>query len=248
MVNDLLVEFPVPLTRSRIVRRPNRFIIEADVNGEVHPCHCPTTGRIGDFVLDGLECLVSDSNSTTRKTRYTVEAIGIGDDTGREPTWVGINQNAANRYIEAALNSGALDSIVPVTQVRREVRLGDSRLDFLVNNDTYVEVKTPLQTVQVPMPSSIVKKKVAPFNSTDRMVRHITGLADSLASHEKAILFTCFLYDNPGFVVTPSVRHEEVSAAVHTAVQRGVELWQINLPITPHGISQPTMQNLTAQF
>ena len=37
-------------------------------------------------------------------------------------------------------------------------------------------------------------------------------------------LFTCFFYDNPGFVVTPSSRHEEVSAVVQEAVDRGVEL------------------------
>ncbi|WP_433177091.1 hypothetical protein [Actinoallomurus sp. CA-150999] len=31
-------------------------------------CHCPTTGRIGDLVLDGLPCLLSRSHSNCRKT------------------------------------------------------------------------------------------------------------------------------------------------------------------------------------
>lgn len=57
-------------------------------------------------------------------------------------------------------------------------------------------------------------------------------------------LFTCFFYDNPGFVVTPSSRHEEVSAVVQEAVDRGVELWQINLPLTPDGIRHPTTRRL----
>ncbi len=57
-------------------------------------------------------------------------------------------------------------------------------------------------------------------------------------------LFTCFFYDNPGFIVTPSSRHEEVSAVVQKAVDRGVELWQINLPLTPDGIRHPTTRRL----
>lgn len=247
MTSDLLVIFEEPLRRARIVRRPNRFIIEVDIDGDVQACHCPTTGRIGDFVLDGLECLVSDSHSTTRKTRYTVESIGLGGP-GAEPQWFGINQNAANRYVEAALTEGALDDVVPVSDVRREAKLGSSRLDFLVNGDTYVEVKTPLQTIQLPMPAALAKKKVTPFDSTDRMVRHVSELATSLASHERAVLLTCFLYDNPGFVVTPSVRHSEVAAAVHAAVEQGVELWQVNLPISAEGVRFGSVSEITAQF
>lgn len=57
-------------------------------------------------------------------------------------------------------------------------------------------------------------------------------------------LFACFLRDNPGFVVTPSTRHEKVSAIVQEAVDRGVELWQINLPLTPDGIRHPTTRRL----
>lgn len=57
-------------------------------------------------------------------------------------------------------------------------------------------------------------------------------------------LFTCFFYDNPGSIVTPSSRHEEVSAVVQKAVDRGVELWQINLPLTPDGIRNPTTRRL----
>ena len=57
-------------------------------------------------------------------------------------------------------------------------------------------------------------------------------------------LFTCFFYDSPGFIVTPSSRHEEVSAVVQEAVDRGVELWQINLPLTPDGIRNPTTRRL----
>ena len=57
-------------------------------------------------------------------------------------------------------------------------------------------------------------------------------------------LFACYLRDNPGFVVTPSTRHEKVSAIVQEAVDRGVELWQINLPLTPDVVRHPTTRRL----
>lgn len=57
-------------------------------------------------------------------------------------------------------------------------------------------------------------------------------------------LFACFLRDNPGFVVAPSTRHEKVSAIVQEAVDRGVEFWQINLPLTPDVVRHPTTRRL----
>jgi sugar fermentation stimulation protein A len=120
--------------------------------------------------------------------------------------------------------------------VYREQTLGASKLDFLVGN-TYLEVKTPLQFLQVDIPDYVKTKKSTPFSSTDRLVRHVTELAGSLQDHQRAILLTCFLYDNPGFkVVERSTNWKQVRAAVDDATSSGVELWQANFEITPNGV------------
>jgi sugar fermentation stimulation protein A len=67
-VRDGMICFPEPLTHAAIIRRRNRFIIDVDLGGAVVGCHCPTTGRIGTLVLDGLPCLLSASRNTARKT------------------------------------------------------------------------------------------------------------------------------------------------------------------------------------
>ena len=64
-------------------------------------------------------------------------------------------------------------------QVRRETFLGVSKLDFLVGN-TYLEVKTPLQHLQIDIPEYVIKKKSTPFSSTERFIKHITELAKTL--------------------------------------------------------------------
>lgn len=120
--------------------------------------------------------------------------------------------------------------------VRREQFLGISKLDFLVG-DTYLEVKTPLQNLQLDIPDYVKTKKATPFSATERMVKHITELGNSLQSHQRAIFLTCFLYDNPGFRVTQrSTNYETVKSAVGRSLALGVEAWQANFKITPEQV------------
>lgn len=181
--------------------------------------------------------MLSKSSDPNRKTPYTVEAISLNRPEDTEKLWIGINQNAANRYVEYYLKSGDFNNMVGTDKdVRREIFLGESKLDFLVG-DTYLEVKTPLQHLQIPIPDYVKTKKVTPFSSTDRFVRHITELANSLKDHQRAILLTCFIYDNPHFeVIERSTNYQEVSIAVDEARRKGVEMWQVNFKITSQSV------------
>lgn len=228
--------FDVPLTEGIIQKRRSQFTMIVEVNGESMSCHCPTTGRVGSIELGGRPCLLSRSSDPARKTPYTVEAVSLNRPGDADKSWIGINQNAVNRYVEHYLANGGFAKMIAGAEVRREQFLGTSKLDFLVG-DTYLEVKTPLQYLQTDIPEYVKTKKTAPLSSTDRFVRHITELANSLQSHQRAILLTCFLYDNPGFrVIEKSVNHEQVSAAVDKVKAAGVEIWQANFDITPNGV------------
>ncbi len=231
------IVFDIPLTEGIIQNRKSQFTMLVEVDNVVCSCHSPTTGRIGTIELNGRPCLLSKSVDANRKTPYTVEAISLNHPDDKVKTWIGINQNAANRYVEHYLkNGGFADMVEANSKVRREIFLGESKLDFLVG-DTYLEVKTPLQQLQLDIPDYIKTKKLTPFSSTDRFVRHITELANSLQSHQRAILLTCFIYDNPHFeVIHRSVNFEEVEKAVNESKDKGVEIWQVNFQITPQGV------------
>ena len=231
------ISFPESLTEGTIVKRTSIYTMDVSVNGETVQCHCPTTGRIGNIDLSGRPCLLSPSDNPKRKTGYTVEAISLGRPNDSDKRWIGINQNAANRYVEHYLRNGGFPDMVEGTEVRREVFLGESKLDFLVS-DCYLEVKTPLQHLQVDIPDYVKTKKVTPFSSTDRMTRHMKELASSLESHQRAVMLIVFLYDNPGFrVVERSTNYEQVKATVEECVSKGVETWQANFRIDPEGVS-----------
>lgn len=230
--------FDTPLREGRIIKRRNRFIMEVEIDGSVVDCHCPTTGRIGNIVLENIPCLLSKSTDATRKTPYTVEAISVDPIDRQGKGWIGINQNAANRYVEFYLKNGGFSEMLAceTANVYREQKLGISKLDFRVG-DTYIEVKTPLVHMQVECGAHIKTKPAAPFSSTDRFVKHISELASSLGERQRAILITCFLYDNPGFEVgVKSTNSEFVGERVRQSTEKGVEIWQANFEITPQNV------------
>ena len=230
--------FATPLVEGVIERRKSQFTMLVNYKGEVYSCHCPTTGRVGNIELAGRPCLMSRSRDAKRKTPFTVEAVSLNrpDDTDKE--WIGINQNAANRYVEHFLiNGGFKDMIGEVSDVHREQFLGISKLDFLVGN-TYLEVKTPLQHLQLDIPAYVKIKKTTPFSSTGRMMKHIKELAGSLDEHQRAVMLICFIYDNPGFeIVEKSTNYDEVKDAVESSIRKGVETWQANFKISSTGVT-----------
>jgi sugar fermentation stimulation protein A len=223
--------FPRPLSVGRIVSRPNRFIMVVESGGKRHRCHCPTTGRLGDLKVAGLPCLLSASSSKSRKTSHTVEAISPSKESGH---WIGINQNAANRYFEFFLRNGSLTKLAR-GEVRREVKLGRSRIDFLVGN-AYVEVKTPL--IVLPAPEGTARVKQSRFDSFDRLIRHMGELKDSLASGKRAKIVLCYLYDAQPFKPPrPDGTNNRILAAAMAAEEAGVERWQANFRIDRYGVS-----------
>lgn len=231
------MKFNPILQEGVILSRKGQFIIFADVNGAEQRCHCPTTGRIGNIEITGRPCLLSKSGDPSRKTQYTVEAISLNHIEDANKSWIGINQNAANRYVEECLKHNMFPQMLNHLQdIRREQFLGKSKLDFLAD-DTYIEVKTPLQHLQLQIPSYIRTKKMSVFSSTDRLIKHSLDLVDSLKDHQRAIMLLVFVYDNPGFrVINRSNHYEKVQRATQKSFDAGVELWQANFKITPYDV------------
>lgn len=182
-------------------------------------------------MLAGLPCLYSTSTNKARKTRYTVEAISLRQD-GR--SWIGINQNAANRYFEFFMRNGSLSRLAkgPVT---REVRLGHSRIDFAVG-DVYIEVKTPL--IRLPAGKNLLRVSQSRFDSFDRLIRHMNELRRVLSSGSRAKIVLCYLYDAEPFVPPPpDGTNRRILAASRAAEEAGVERWQVNLRVSQKGVS-----------
>lgn len=238
--------FENELIEGVIVKRKSQFTMIVNINGEEVSCHCPTTGRIGNIETKNIACLLSKSKDVKRKTPYTVEAISVDNLSEQNKNWIGINQVLSNKLVEYFFATHQLDEIVSdYTEIQREVNLGSSKLDFLVG-DTYLEVKTPLTTLQVKYGCDIKTKPITPFSSTDRFVKHINELANSLKEHERAILLTVYQYE----ITEPkerqkSTHYAEVSAAIQEAKKKGLEAYEVSMKFAKDGVEIISCKNIT---
>lgn len=226
--------FPEPLREGVILRRPNRFVMFVRLGKRTVRCHCPATGRIGGIVFANVPCLVA-KNQNPGTTKYTVRAISLDPVPRKRKRWIGIDQVGANRYIEHYLRLGRFADIFgPVEHVRREVPLGRNRIDFLLDDTTYVEVKSPLTRLP---PGTHKVVEMAPMVSFDRLVNHFKAMR-KMAKGGRALFLVCFQYDAPPFAppTTGPKALMKVRRAASAARRGGVETWQVNLRVNEKGV------------
>ena len=223
--------FPETLIKGLIKSRPNRFIMMVEIDGVIEKCHCPSTGRIGNIDFCDIPCLLSRSDSKKRKTNYTVEAIY---PVSKSDTIVGINQVKANTYINFFLEHNLLPEMLLVETVKREVFLNTSKIDFLINDNCYVEVKTLLKDIPFG-----IKKSDSKFTSFERLLRHYNEISTQINANQKSIVLLCNLFDAKPFAppLNNATGTSQVRKVVKQAIDNGIEHWQINLKVTADGVS-----------
>ena len=223
--------FSEKLVKGLIKSRPNRFIMMVEVDGKLEKCHCPSTGRIGNMDFHDIPCLLSKSDSNARKTNYTVEAFYPEP---QNDLVIGINQTKANSYINFFLKENQLQKMIEASDVKREVFLNKSKIDFFINDNCYLEVKTLLNDIPFG-----TKKVSNTFDSFERLMRHYAEISSQITKGQKAIVLLCNLYNAKPFI-PPKTKGENVShvkKAVKEAISKGLEHWQINLQFDLNGIS-----------
>ena len=232
-MNNLKLYFDKPLRHATIQSRINRFIFIVDYNGLEVEAHCPSGGTIAGIPrknFKSIKCLLSDhGDNTTRRTRYTVEAISL--DNGH--TYMGINQTASNHYVHQFLQDKNVQHMLDIgTDVTREKKLGNSRIDFKVD-DTYIEVKTMVAEYYGKASKQLMILMKPQEPSVERMQKHIRELTHEVNTHKsKAIVLTVFQYDALKF--EPPVdnpKYAEFVNDLQAAKASGVRQVRMNLRI-----------------
>lgn len=128
------------MIRGLFLRRPNRFVIECDVSGRVVQAHLPNPGRLWELLLPGSEVLLSGNAGVgARATPFTALAV-IRD--GRP---VLLHTQMTNDIAGKLLMARRIPGLEEARIIRREVTLGGSRFDFLLERgreEIILEVKS----------------------------------------------------------------------------------------------------------
>jgi len=170
----LAMEWP-RLTPGRFVRRENRFRVTVEVTGKPVGAHLPNSGRLTELLTPGRRCWLIEFQDPRRKTRFDAVLVRYAG------TWVSVDARLPNKLLSEALATGALGPFRRYDQVRREVRLGDSRLDMRLAGPPgicWIEIKSV----------TLVEDGVARFPDapTARGARHVRELMGAVAAGDRA--------------------------------------------------------------
>ena len=214
------------LVEATFLSRPNRFRAEVQVGRRTGSAHVANPGRLKELLTPGRTVWLRSAAHSRRKTDYDLVLAS------HEETLVSLDSRLPNALLGQALQSGCVPWI-DVASVRAEVRLGDSRLDFLaLSRDSrrwWIEAKSV----------TLIEDHVARFPDapTARGRRHIAELISAVQAGAKGMVIfvvqradaLCF---SPNHATDP-----EFGAALHSAAAAGVQIRAIRCRVTIDEIS-----------
>ena len=202
------------------VKRPNRFIAIATIDGKEEVCHVKNTGRCKELLIEGTKVFLQKSDNPSRKTNYDLIAVC------KENNFINIDSQAPNKvFYEWVKSSGYFDNI---TMIKPECRYKNSRFDFYIEtNDKKIFVEVKGVTLEE---EGLAKFPDAP---TERGIKHIKELAECIKEGYEAYIF--FIVQIPGIKhFTPNAEmHPEFADELIKAEQLGVNVKAVNCNVLP---------------
>ncbi len=218
------------LLPARFVRRPNRFIVEAELPaGEVVPCHLADPGRLKELLLSGAELrLETVPPERSRKTRYTVALVRAQDP---PRPWVSVNTSLPNRLAADLIAGNRIPAFPCCTALRREVKRGGSRFDFLLTGpageETWVEVKSVTLVVD-----GTARFPDAP---TTRGARHLRELTEIVREGGRAAVLFVVQRDDARQVEPNRETDPTFAEALEVARNAGVSIHAVRFRLEGDG-------------
>ena len=123
------------MTPGIFLSRPNRFIAQVEIGGQVQTVHVKNTGRCRELLPAGAQVWCQRSGNPSRKTKYDLITVRKGS------RLINMDSQAPNIAAKEWLLSGGLGN---AENIKAECVHGDSRFDFSFTLDgkpCFLEVK-----------------------------------------------------------------------------------------------------------
>jgi sugar fermentation stimulation protein A len=168
-----------PLLDASLVERENRFRARVLLGDKEVAAHVPNSGRLSELFAPGQPVLVREAGAPHRLTDYDLLMVRLAHEL------VSVDARLPNKLFSEAAMAGTLEEFRGLKVERSEVVQGNSRLDFLLRDQTdsqrcLVEVKSV----------TLVQDGVARFPDavTQRGRRHLVELRESLSDGLRAAI------------------------------------------------------------
>ncbi len=211
------------VTEAVFMRRPNRFIAEVEINGKTETVHVKNTGRCRELLVPGARVWLTESKNPARKTKYDLIAVRKGE------MLVNLDSQIPNSAAAEWIQSSGL--VPDLTQLRREMKYGDSRFDLYLEHGgkrAFVEVKGV----------TLEQDGVARFPDapTERGVKHVEELIRCLGDGYEAYLLFVIQMQGVHRFEPNWATHPEFGEALQKAHAAGVKLLAYDCDVSPDSI------------
>ena len=210
----------------KFVKRINRFVALVEVNGEVKRALVTNTGRLEEFMVPGRKafCLPKSGG----KTDFVL--LAFEDLEGKGAI---IDTRTQARAFERAVELGLIPWLRDCSIKRKEVRVGNSRLDYLFDcpgGEIYAEMKSA-----VLRGGERGEYAMYPDCPSTRGQRHIRELIELSKAGKRAMIF--FIGAMPGVErFKPYERGDPIIAGLlKEARESGVEIHGLSISLLPGG-------------
>ena len=207
------------MTPGIFIARPNRFIAHIEIDGAVEVCHVKNTGRCRELLVPGCTVLCQRSDNPNRKTKFDLIAVQKGD------RLINMDSQAPNKAAGEWLAGGGLGEI---TELRPEVKHGDSRYDFSFVKDgkrCFLEVKG----------CTLENDGVCAFPDapTERGAKHIRGLTAAAGEGYGAYILFVIQMSDVKYIRPHDETDPEFGRALREAAKNGVTVLAMDCAVTP---------------
>ena len=194
--------------------RPNRFIAEVEVDGNLEIAHVPNTGRCKELLVKNAIVWLKPSDNPNRKTKFSLHFVE------NKGVLVSLYSQQANSIVYDAVVEGKIKELLGYNHHQREKSVDNSRIDIYLENSNgdscFVEVKGVTLIID--------GEARFPDAPTERGAKHLKELIKLKKEGNRCCVF--FLIQHPaGEFFRPNWENDPVfSETLNEAFNEGVEI------------------------
>lgn len=194
--------------------RPNRFIAEVEVDGNLEIAHVPNTGRCKELLVKNAIVWLKPSDNPNRKTKFSLHFVE------NKGVLVSLYSQQANSIVYDAVVEGKIKELLGYNHHQREKSVDNSRIDIYLENSNgdscFVEVKGVTLIID--------GEARFPDAPTERGAKHLEELIKLKKEGNRCCVF--FLIQHPaGEFFRPNWENDPIfSQTLNEAYAEGVEI------------------------
>ena len=208
------------------LNRPNRFIANVLIDGELEMVHVKNTGRCKEILKEGTLVYLERSNNPNRKTKYSLISAYKDD------LLINIDSQIPNDVVYSSIYSNRISQLMEVDYLKKEVSYGNSRFDLYYEKGQekgFIEIKGV--TLEIDGISMF------PDAPTERGTKHILELIKSIKEGYKSYIFFLIQMEGIDCFKPNETMDKKFANALQMAKKEGVHILAYNSIITKDEIN-----------